>query len=65
MAIAWNKMKRETLLTKAKDIAYVHSLSDPERERFQLDLCRRFGWEYSRADGTKPTVPTTGPGDEL
>jgi hypothetical protein len=65
MAIAWKKMKREELLTKAHDSAYVESLSDPERERMQLDLCRRFNWTYTRQDGVKPAVPVTGAEDEL
>ena len=65
MAIAWRKMKRAELMTKAHDAAYVESLSDAERERFQLDLCRRFGWIFERDDGTKPAVPVTQPGDEV
>jgi hypothetical protein len=64
MAIAWKKMKREELMAKAHDSAYVESLSDPEREKMQLDLCRRFNWVYTRPDGTKPLVPVTAPGDE-
>jgi hypothetical protein len=58
-------MKREELMTKAQDSAYVESLPDPERERLQLDLCRRFNWTFERPDGTKPIVPVTGPGDEV
>lgn len=65
MAIAWRKMKRGEIMAKAKDSAYIESLSDPERERCQLDLCRRFNWTFERPDGTKPIVPDTLPGDEV
>jgi hypothetical protein len=65
MAIAWHKQPREEIMAKAHDPPYVESLSDPEREKMQLDLCRRFNWIYERPDGTIPTVPTTEPGDEV
>ena len=65
MAYQWNKQKRETIMARATDDAFVQALTDQEREDLQLDLCRRFGWTFTRPDGTIPLVPVTGPGDEV
>lgn len=61
----YNKMPRDELLKLARDKSAVQGLPNAEREKLQLDLCRRFGWIYTRDDGTKPDVPVTQPGDEV
>lgn len=61
----YNKVPRDELLKQARDKAHVRGLPEGDRERMQLDLCRRFGWKWTRDDGTVPDVPVTQPGDEL
>lgn len=47
----WEEATNEELVAAAKE-GNVESLSDSERDKLQVELCKRYRWKWIKPDGS-------------